>query len=502
MRVFDLVLACYAAVFIILTFFAAHAWIMLINYIRSRRNRESESPIVDDPPLVCIQLPMYNEKYVVERLLAQVTRIEWPRDKLEIQVLDDSTDETTEICKRLVSFYHEQGFRMKLMHRTDRTGYKGGALTAGLAKTRAQYVAVFDADFLPPQDFLRRVIPYFQDPKVAVVQTRWEHVNFNFSVLTRVQAVLLDQHFAIEQSLRNRFGYFMTFNGTAGVWRKAAIEDAGGWDGNCLAEDVDLSFRAQLAGWKFKYINDIKSPSELPIDVIGFKSQQFRWAKGTIQAGRKLLPAILSSKLNIVQKFEAIIHLTAHLVYPLLFLLALLTLPMLLVRTSPVDYRSFFVFMSVLSVGGIPYFILYFLSQKSSYTDWKSRIWAIPFVVAGVMALSVNNSIAVLEGFMGKVSEFVRTPKYNIKDRKTKTRVSGYKSKLKPSTFVELALGIYLSGTAAYALLSDPPQLTILPFILLYASGFLYFGFSSIADAVKKEAVKEREHVYDKVETT
>jgi len=496
---FDFVLALYAVVIMILTMYAVHAWIMFFYYIRSRHKKPLQAKAIEKFPLVCVQLPMYNEKYVVERLLKWVTRLDWPRNRLDIQVLDDSTDETTEICRCLVKYYHAHGFRIRLLHRTDRKGYKGGALTEGLARTRASLVAVFDADFLPPPDFLKRTIPYFKDRKVAVVQSRWEHINHDYSILTRVQAILLDQHFTIEQQMRNRFGHFMTFNGTAGVWRKRAIEDAGGWDGNCLAEDVDLSFRAQLKGWKFVYLNDLKSPSELPIDVAGFKSQQFRWAKGTIQAGKKLLPSILSSKLSFLSKFEAVVHVTAHLVYPLLFMLALLTLPLLLVRNSGVDYRSYFVFMSIFSVGALPYFLLYFFAQKDSYPDWKSRLGAIPLVISAVMALCVNNSIAVIEGFLGKASEFVRTPKYNITARDMADHKRGYRAKLKPSTFVELGLGIYLTATVVYALVTM--QFAILPFIVLYAFGFLYFSLSAISTALKKDRVSVRVPVYDRAET-
>ncbi|MBA7599766.1 hypothetical protein ES703_06806 [subsurface metagenome] len=498
---FDFVLALYAVVIMALTMYAVHAWIMFFYYVRSRRKKPPQAKAIEKFPLVCVQLPMYNEKFVVERLLRQITQLDWPRNRLEIQVLDDSTDETTEICRRLVKYYRTQGFRIRLLHRTDRKGYKGGALTEGLARTRASLVAVFDADFLPAPDFLKRTIPHFDDPKVAVVQSRWEHINHDYSLLTRVQAILLDQHFAIEQQMRNRFGHFMTFNGTAGVWRKRAIEDAGGWDGNCLAEDVDLSFRAQLKGWKFIYLNDTRSPSELPIDVAGFKTQQFRWAKGTIQAGKKLLPSIFSSNLSFLSKFEAVVHVTAHLVYPLLFILALLTLPLLLVRTtSNIDYRSYFVFMSIFSVGALPYFLLYFFAQKDSYPDWKSRLGAIPFAVSAVMALCVNNSIAVIEGFLGKASEFVRTPKYNITGHNASKNKKGYRSKLEPSTFVELGLGIYLTATAVYALVTM--QLAILPFIVLYTFGFLYFSFSAISAALKKDRVSVREPVYDRAETT
>ncbi|NLI97548.1 glycosyltransferase [bacterium] len=493
---FDLVLALYAVVMIVLTVYALHAWIMFIYYLRARRRDRPSVEASSDFPLVCIQLPMYNEKYVVERLLEQVTKMDWPRSKLEIQVLDDSTDETTDICRRAVDKYKAEGFKIKLLHRIDRKGYKGGALTAGLSKTKAKYVAVFDADFLPAESFLKKTIPFFKDSNVAVVQSRWEHLNYDYSILTRAQAILLDQHFAVEQDMRCRYKHFMTFNGTAGVWRKKAIEDAGGWDGDCLAEDVDLSFRAQLKGWKFIYINDLRSPSELPVDVAGFKSQQFRWAKGTIQAGRKLLPDILTSKLGLIGKFEAVMHLTAHLVYPMMFLLAILTLPLLLVRNSGIDYRPYFAFMSVFSIGGLPYFGLYLLAQKDSYKNWKSRILAIPLVVSTVMALSVNNTLAVIEGFLGKASEFVRTPKYNIKDRNNAQSRKSYKTKLGISTFIELILGLYLAATAVYALLTL--QFAILPFIILYSLGFLSFSFSSITAALRRETVGVAEPLYDK----
>ncbi len=481
----DISLAIYAVSVFFLTLYAMHAWLMLFYYIKDRKRiRAPKRKKWDRTPMVTIQLPLYNERYVVERLIKKVCEIDYPRNKLEIQVLDDSTDDTTRIAQKLVEKYKAQGIDIKLLHRDERKGYKAGALAEGMKVAKGEFIAIFDADFLPPKDFLKRTLPYFKDKKIAVVQTMWSHINSDESLLTQVQAILLDTHFYMEQYMRNRHGYFITFNGTAGVWRKKAIEEAGGWDGEILAEDIDLSYRAQLLGWKMLFLPNIKVPAELPSDMEAFKNQQYRWAKGTIQAGKKLLPVIWSSNLSFLQKFEATVHLSAHLVYPFMLLLALFLFPLLLAKSSPKDYGTYFYILGICSISAFPYILLYGITIKKLYRKWKRKMLAIPFVISIVMALTLNNTLAVLEGFLGKSSEFVRTPK------KGERRVLLKKKRLKPSTVFGLILGIYMTITFLYAFFTV--QFSVFLFIGLYAFGFFYTsvpGFASYFEEKKREEV-------------
>ncbi len=488
----EISLAFYAVSVFFLTLYAMHAWLMLFYYIKDRKKmRAPKKKKLNSYPVVTVQLPVYNEKYVIERLIRKVCELDYPQNKLEIQILDDSTDETTLIAERLVEEYKRKGFDIKLLHRENRKGYKAGALSEGLKKAKGEFIAIFDADFLPPKDFLKRTIPYFKDPNIAVVQTMWGHINAEESILTKVQSILLDTHFYIEQYARNRHGYFITFNGTAGIWRKKAIEDAGGWDGNILAEDVDLSYRAQLKGWKMIFLPHIKVPAELPADIESFKNQQYRWAKGTIQAGKKLLPLIWSSNLSLLKKFEATVHLSAHLVYPFMLILALFLLPLLFAKNSPKDYRGYFYLLGCFSVFAFPYMFLYVITIKKLYRSWKKRIYAIPFVISAVMALTISNTIAVLEGFLGKPSEFVRTPKKGNK------KINFKKRKLKLSTIIELIMGIYMSITFLYAVFTT--QFSVLVFIALYAMGFLYISIPVISAYIED---KKQEVIYGRQEIT
>lgn len=491
----DLSLALYMVSILFLTFYAAHAWLMLYQYIKHRKRPKNSSPELKEYPKVTVQLPVYNEKYVIERLIRSVCELNYPKNKMEIQVLDDSTDETTIIAQSLVKEYRRKGIDIKLIHRPNRKGFKAGALANGLKKAKGEFVAIFDADFVPPSDFLEKCLPYFEDENICAVQTRWGHLNPDYSMLTKIQSILLDGHFLIEQQMRQRSGYFLTFNGTAGVWRKKAIEDAGGWDENVLAEDVDLSFRAQLKGWKIMFLPEVTVLSELPVEPTSFKAQQYRWAKGTIQVGKKLLPQILSSSLLFSQKFEAAVHLTAHLTYPFMLILCIFLLPLLTAKESPKDYRTYFYILSLFSINVIPYLFAYGLTIKKLYKDWKKRIIYIPFVISGVMLLSLNNTLGVLDGFLGKISEFTRTSKYKI-EGKQKFRIE-IKSPLKLTTVLEFLLGVYMCVTFLYAL--GTAQFAVLLFIALYFFGFLYISLPSMVEYFKKEEAMETVYVEEEI---
>src|SRR6266436_1205079 len=311
-----LTLAAYFFVLIVLAIYGWHRYYLVYLYMRNRDKEPRPGPPLDPLPVVTIQLPLYNEMYVAERLIEAVCRIDYPRDLLEIQVLDDSTDETRSIADRAVRRFAAQGTDIRYFHRADRSGYKAGALEAGLKVARGEFIGIFDADFIPTADFLTTLIPHFHNPKVGMVQARWGHINQNYSLLTKIQAILLDGHFILEHGGRNRGGRFFNFNGTAGIWRREAIADAGGWQHDTLTEDLDLSYRAQMKGWRFVFLQDVVAPAEIPVEMNAFKSQQHRWAKGSVQTCKKLLPRILASDLPLAIKTEATFHLTANFAYP------------------------------------------------------------------------------------------------------------------------------------------------------------------------------------------
>jgi cellulose synthase/poly-beta-1,6-N-acetylglucosamine synthase-like glycosyltransferase len=372
-------------------------------------------------PKVTVQLPIFNEMYVVERLIHNVCEIDYPREALEIQVLDDSTDETTRIAQKWVEHYQRQGYAIKLRHRDKRQGYKAGALREGLAEATGEFIAIFDADFIPPKDFLKRTLPHFKNAEVGVVQTRWGHLNFAYSLLTRGQAIGLDGHFVVEQTARNRAGYFINFNGTAGMWRRACILDAGNWSDDTLTEDLDLSYRAQLRGWKFVFLPETICHAELPAEIGGVKSQQFRWTKGAIQTAKKILPQVWKSPLPLRVKLQSTVHLTNNLVFPFILLVGILNLPLLLIKNqSANDHTLFFAVISVFSLAFFGSFLMYLTALREGYPDWRRRIVYFPLFMAGSMGLSINNTRAILQGLLNYRGEFWRTPKYrleNLQDR-------------------------------------------------------------------------------------
>ncbi|HPU23263.1 MAG TPA: glycosyltransferase, partial [Candidatus Kapabacteria bacterium] len=443
--------------------------------------KEPELP--KELPMVTIQLPLYNEYFVVERLIRSVCNIKYPKEKLEIQVLDDSTDESQELCKSLVEEYKKKGFNIKYIHRTDRTGYKAGALKHGLELAEGDFVAIFDADFVPNENFLLKTIPYFSNPQIGMVQTRWEHLNEEYSYLTRAQALALDGHFVLEQQVRNKAGFFINFNGTAGIWRKSAIIDAGNWEPDTLTEDLDLSYRAQLRGWKFVYLNDVTSPAELPADINALKTQQFRWTKGAVETAKKLLPRVLKADIPLKVKLECFVHLTSNIVFPFIIIVALLNVPIVLIKNTVGGFDQFYSFMSIFVLASISTFLFYMYAQKAIHLDWRRRLLLFPVFLAGSMGFAVNNTKAVLEALIGKKTGFARTPKEGIVGSAPKPKVKKYKSnKFSWTVLFEILLALYFVigvGISLYYL-----EIAAIPFQLLFLLGFGTVGYLSLRHAI------------------
>ena len=481
-----LVLAAYVAVLVSLSVYGAHRSYLVYLYIKGRRRaarataldfrRTSDS--LDRIPTVTVQLPIYNELYVVERLIDAVARLRYPHAHLEVQVLDDSTDETRRIARRAVGRWQARGVDIRYVHRRVRTGFKAGALAEGFRTARGELIAVFDADFIPPADFLVRTVASFADARVGMVQARWGHVNRNYSLLTRAQAMLLDAHFVVEHGARHWGGCFFNFNGTAGVWRRRAIESAGGWQHDTLTEDLDLSYRAQLAGWRFVFRPDVVAPAELPVTMNAFKSQQRRWAKGSIQTCLKVLPAILRSDLPLRVKAEAFFHLTANFNYLLILALAVLMVPSVFIRGA-FDSRWVLVDVPLFCAATLSVVNFYALSQHALGGDWLTRLRDIPALIAMSLGLSVNNAMAVLEALASRSSEFARTPKYGVVARDDRWVGKRYRQVTVGQPLVEVAFGVYFTIAVLYAL--SIGLLGLLPFLVLFQSGFLYAGVLSLA---------------------
>ncbi len=480
-----------AAYFFTLSILAIYGWHRYYLVYLYTKYRDAVAPPVpasgEELPTVTVQLPIYNEMYVVDRLVEAVCALDYPRDRLEIQVLDDSTDETREIAELAVRRHAAQGFDIKHFHRDDRVGFKAGALEAGLTVARGEYIAIFDADFVPPAGFLHNTIPYFADPAVGMVQARWGHINQDYSLLTRVQAILLDGHFVLEHGSRSRAGCFFNFNGTAGVWRRAAIEGAGGWQHDTLTEDLDLSYRAQLAGWRFVFLQDLVAPAEVPVEMNGFKSQQHRWAKGSVQTCRKLLPRILRAQLPLRVKVEAFFHLTANVNYLLMSVLSLLMFPAMYVRYTMGWYEMFLIDVPFFLAATFSIGFFYVVSQKELYPDWTTRIKYLPILMAIGIGLAVNNTHAVLEAFLGHRSEFTRTPKYGVESLGDDWVGKRYRQSMLIQPMLELALGLYFTATVFYALTNQ--IYGALPFLILFQVGFLYTGLLSIVQQFKGDAL-------------
>ncbi len=475
------ILISYLVSLIILFSFGLHGFVMVYYYKKTRNLGKAAPPPMNDYPPVTIQLPLFNEIYVVERLIDAACSIDYPKEKMEIQILDDSTDETVSLIERLVGAKQKEGYDIVHIHRTNRAGFKAGALKEGLVIAKGEFVAIFDADFVPRRDFLMKVLPHFFDPKIGMVQTRWEHINSEYSLLTRTQAVALDGHFVIEQAVRNKAGFFINFNGTGGVWRKSCIIDAGNWQADTLTEDLDLSYRAQLRGWKFKFLNDVTSPAELPAEINALKSQQFRWTKGAIETARKMLPKVWKSDLPLRVKLQSTTHLTSNIVFPFILLAGVLNVPLGFIKNEG-GYESYFLFMSIFVFAFIGSFLFFLYSQKDIYQDWHRRIFLVPLFMAGSMGLAVNNTKAVLEGLFRKKSEFVRTPKYRIQGKRDRWVDKKYvPMKIHWTVFVEVFLALYcFFGVVSSLYLLE---IAAVPFQLLFTLGFGFVAFLSVRHA-------------------
>jgi cellulose synthase/poly-beta-1,6-N-acetylglucosamine synthase-like glycosyltransferase len=473
-----LTLAAYFFVLIVLAIYGWHRYYLVYLYMSNRDKEPTQGLPLDPPPVVTIQLPLYNEMYVADRLIAAVCAIDYPRELLEVQVLDDSTDETRGIAELAVRRYAAAGIDIKYIHRADRTGYKAGALEAGLKVARGEFIAIFDADFIPTSDFLTRLMPHFREPKVAMVQARWGHINQDYSLLTKIQAILLDGHFILEHGGRNRGGRFFNFNGTAGVWRRIAIDDAGGWQHDTLTEDLDLSYRAQLRGWQFVFVPGVIAPAEVPVEMNAFKSQQHRWAKGSIQTCRKLLPRILRSDLPFGVKAEAFFHLTANFNYILMCLLSILMFPSMVIRYNMGWYEMILIDVPLFFAATFSFCNFYMVCQRELHTDWIARLKYVPFLMSVGIGLSVNNTRAVFEALFNKQSEFTRTPKYHIEADNDEWVGKRYRQSVAVQPLVELALGLYFTATVFYALANG--IYATIPFLVLFQVGFLYTGLLSI----------------------
>src|SRR5881275_2538047 len=399
-------LAAYFFVLIILAVYGWHRYYLVYLYMSNRDKEPQQGPPLDPLPTVTIQLPLFNEMYVADRLIDAVCRIEYPRDRLEIQVLDDSTDETRSIAEVAVRRFEAQGVDIKYYHRSERTGFKAGALEAGLKAARGEFVAIFDADFMPTGDFLLRLMPYFSSSKIGMVQARWGHINQDYSLLTKIQSILLDGHFVLEHGGRNRSGRFFNFNGTAGVWRRTAIDDAGGWQHDTLTEDLDLSYRAQLRGWQFVFVPGVIAPAEVPVEMNAFKSQQHRWAKGSIQTCRKLLPRIMKADIPFGVKAEAFFHLTANFNYILMCLLSILMFPSMVIRYNMGWYEMILIDVPLFFAATFSVCNFYTVCQREIHPDWIARLKYVPFLMSVGIGLSINNTRAVFEALFRKESEF------------------------------------------------------------------------------------------------
>ncbi len=474
----SLLFVLYYAAALLLFIYGMNCYVLVLNFRRHRRSalarlekvREEYWQVPDaDLPTVTVQLPVYNERYVVGRVIQAVCHLHWPREKLEIQVLDDSTDETTAIVGELVSHFQAQGIRIVHVRRTSREGFKAGALQNGLTAATGELIAVFDTDFVPGPDFLRRTVPFFTDPRIGLVQTRWGHLNEDYSLLTRAQALGIDGHFAIEQPGRCWGGYFLNFNGTAGIWRREAIMQAGGWQPDTLTEDLDLSYRAQLAGWRMEYLPDVEVPSELPVEMSAFKNQQRRWAKGSIQTAIKLLPKVFSADLSFMVKLQAVFQLTHYMIHPLMLTVALLSVPLLTHGESPWAFLPFAPAVLLLALATAGPSTLYVAAQRALHADWRRRILRIPVLMVLGTGLAVSNARAVLEALLGIPSGFVRTPKHNIIGVARSTQSPHYRVPIDSVLLLEAILALYCTVGLSLSLGS---QYLISPFLFLYTLGF------------------------------
>jgi len=478
---FDLALLIpYFIVLIILAAYGAHRYWLVYLYYKNKKNKTTDpGAFFAELPRITVQLPIFNEQYVVDRLLDAVCKLDYPREKLDIQLLDDSTDETIAVARALVERYAALGHPVHYLHRDNRAGFKAGALEEGLKTAKGEFVAIFDADFVPPPDFLLKCIHHFTDPKIGMVQTRWTHINRTYSLLTEVEAILLDGHFVLEHSGRARSGVFFNFNGTAGMWRRVAIDEAGGWQHDTLTEDTDLSYRAQLKGWKFLYLQDVECPAELPVEMTAFKTQQARWAKGLIQVAKKTLPKVFASDVPRSVKVEAWYHLTANLSYPLMIVLSVLLLPAMIIRFYQGWFQMLYIDLPLFMASTFSISSFYLVSQKELFPKtWPRAFLYLPLLMALGIGLTITNTRAVLEALAGKQTAFARTPKYRVETKKDKVAAAKYRKRLGWVPWIELLIGTYFALAVYYAI--DNENYITVPFLMLFVFGYWCTGLMSL----------------------
>ncbi len=476
-----LIIGLYALTLGIICLFSLAQFNLSWHYLKSKKKQETATTELKEYPLVTVQLPVFNERYVIERLIDAVCKLDYPLDKLEIQVLDDSNDETVDIIADKVQSFQERGINIQHVRRPERVGFKAGALQYGMGIASGEFLAIFDADFIPHPDFLLRTLPKFTHEKVGMVQTKWSHLNKDFSALTKIQAFWLDAHFTVEQKGREQAGSFINFNGTAGVWRKECIQDAGGWQHDTLTEDLDLSYRAQLKGWNFCYREEIESPAELPIIIPAIKSQQYRWNKGAAETARKTLGKVLRSSIGWKHKARAVFHLLNSSVFLLLLIAAILSIPMLYIKEYNPDLALIFDLGSLFVIGFLAMGFFYWVSAKATHPNYTFRyfITNFPMFLAFSMGMALHNSIAVVEGYLGIKTPFIRTPKFNVKSKKDRWQGNQYLKKvLTPVTFFEGVLAAYF----AYGIFSGfrLEDYGLMLFHLMMALGFAYIFILSI----------------------
>jgi len=492
----SIIITIYSIALILIFMYALAQLNLLFNYLKAQKNKEvCEQFDFSNPeeiPYITIQLPVFNELYVMDRLLENIAEIDYPKDKLEIQVLDDSTDESFQSTAIHIKKLQATGLDITHVTRIKREGFKAGALKEGLKTAKGEFIAIFDADFLPKKNWLKRTIPYFKNPEIGVVQTRWGHLNRNYSILTKVQAFALDAHFTLEQVGRNSKGHFINFNGTAGVWRRTCIMDAGNWEGDTLTEDLDLSYRAQLKNWKFKYLEEVETPAELPIVISAARSQQFRWNKGGAENFRKmLLPVLRSENISVKTKIHGLLHLLNSTMFLNILIVAILSIPMLYIKNEYEHLKMYFYVMSFFVISTIIFFICYWFMYKSMYGGGFKKfikytgMFFTFFSIA--MGFSLHNSIAVIEGHLGKKSDFIRTPKFNIDSLKDNWKGNKYIIKnISPNVFFEGALMVYFAFGmySAFVVGDQGGDFGLFPFHLMLFLGFGFVFFKSLTSKV------------------
>jgi len=466
-------LVLYVALLAVLSIYGLHRYLLLFLYLRHHKRRSRiEPPMPGRMPAVTIQLPLYNERYVAERVIRASARVRYPGELLRVQVLDDSTDDTREIARAVVEDLCAHGVRAEYHHREHRDGFKAGALAVGLSATADELVAIFDADFVPPPDFLEKTVPYFNDAAVGMVQTRWGFLNRDYSRLTRLQALVLDGHFVLEHTARSASGRFFNFNGTAGIFRAAAIRDAGGWQGDTLTEDLDLSYRAQMRGWKFVFLPDVECPSELPVDIHGLKNQQYRWTKGSIQVARKLLPRIWKSRMPLAVKVEATFHLSANFTHLVLVALSIVMPLAVARRAHAIVQGDFLIEALAFGVTSASVLIFYAVAQRELSRQWKLRLLDLPAILALGVGMCVNNAWAVAEALAGVETPFVRTAKYRIESWRDRWKGKLYRSVWRPSLIIELLLCAYTA--IGFVVIARLNAWSALPYVGLFLAGHVY----------------------------